>query len=133
VICIELFRSNTPKSLCCKEFSQLVPLSGDKVLIILLLNILCITKSLEVLAQTIETPTDSMPLYSVYRQELIRKGWLPVPQKFGVRPNIPEVVCGASGRLCTAYWLYSKVAENRELRFILWDTKRGLVVAPYME
>jgi len=28
VICIELFRSNTPKSLCCKEFSQLVPLSG---------------------------------------------------------------------------------------------------------
>jgi hypothetical protein len=27
VICIELFRSNTPKSLCCKEFSQLVPLS----------------------------------------------------------------------------------------------------------
>ena len=133
VICIELFRSNTPKSLCCKEFSQLVPLSGDKVLIILLLNILGITKSLEVLAQTIETPTDSMPLYSVYRQELIRKGWLPVPQKFGVRPNIPEVVCGASGRLCTAYWLYSKVAENRELRFILWDTKRGLVVAPYMD
>ncbi|MFM7906496.1 MAG: hypothetical protein ACKPA9_15465 [Microcystis sp.] len=105
----------------------------DKVLVILLLNILCITKSLEVLAQTIETPTDSMPLYSVYRQELIRKGWLPVPQKFGVRPNIPEVVCGASGRLCTAYWLYSKVAENRELRFILWDTKRGLVVAPYMD
>ncbi|ODV39389.1 Mobile element protein [Microcystis aeruginosa NIES-98] len=29
VICIELFRSNTPKSLCCKEFSQLVPLSED--------------------------------------------------------------------------------------------------------
>ncbi len=29
VICIELFRSNTPKSLCCKEFSQLVPLSGN--------------------------------------------------------------------------------------------------------
>jgi hypothetical protein len=28
VICIELFRSNTPKSLCCKEFSQLVPLSA---------------------------------------------------------------------------------------------------------
>jgi hypothetical protein len=30
VICIELFRSNTPKSLCCKEFSQLVPLSGNE-------------------------------------------------------------------------------------------------------
>ena len=29
VICIELFRSNTPKSLCCKEFSQLVPLSEE--------------------------------------------------------------------------------------------------------
>ncbi|WP_254052960.1 type II toxin-antitoxin system RelE/ParE family toxin [Microcystis sp. MC19] len=27
--CIELFRSNTPKSLCCKEFSQLVPLSAN--------------------------------------------------------------------------------------------------------
>jgi len=25
---LELFRSNTPKSLCCKEFSQLVPLSA---------------------------------------------------------------------------------------------------------
>jgi hypothetical protein len=34
VICIELFRSNTPKSLCCKEFSQLVPLSGLKALYI---------------------------------------------------------------------------------------------------
>ncbi|WP_301337667.1 ELWxxDGT repeat protein, partial [Microcystis aeruginosa] len=34
VSCIELFRSNTPKSLCCKEFSQLVPLSAYDVQVV---------------------------------------------------------------------------------------------------
>jgi hypothetical protein len=101
--------------------------------IILLSSIFNISHTLGGIAQRIKTPTDSMPVYSTYRQELIRKGWLPVPQKFGIRLEIPEVVCGASGRLCTAYWLYSKPAENRERKFILWGTLRGLVVAPYLD
>jgi hypothetical protein len=85
------------------------------------------------LAEKIETPTASMPLYATYRKELASKGWLPVPQqKLGSRADIPEVICGASGRLCTAYWLYSKPVENRQRRFILWDSRRGLVVAPYL-
>jgi hypothetical protein len=102
------------------------------ILVILLAGVLNIFESPEGIAQTIETPTDSMPIYSTYRQELIRKGWLPVPQTLGLRLDVPEVVCGASGRLCTAYWIYSKPAENRERKFILWGTLRGLVVAPYL-
>jgi hypothetical protein len=101
--------------------------------VIFLASVLNISQSLKGVAQVIDIPTDSMPVYAIYRQELIRKGWLPVPQKFGIRLGMPEVVCGASERLCTAYWLYSKPTQNRERKFILWGTLRGLVVAPYLD
>ncbi len=101
-------------------------------LIVLSTFSLIVSHSLEMYAQTVETPTDSMPTYSIYRKELLRKGWLPIPQKSGIRLEVPEVVCGASGRLCTAYWLHSKLVENRERKFILWGNLRGLIVAPYL-
>ena len=85
------------------------------------------------MAEPVEIPSNSMPTYSVYRKELLKKGWLPVPQKDGIRSKIPEVVCGASGNLCTAHWMYTKPVDNRQLSFVLWDSERGLIVAPYVD
>lgn len=62
-------------------------------------------------------PFESMPEYSTYRQELIRKGWRPTSlENFPVSDTFPELICG--NRVCSADWSHTR--ESREIMVIVW-------------
>lgn len=62
-------------------------------------------------------PFESMPEYSTYRQELIRKGWRSTSvENFPVSDAFPELVCG--NRVCSADWKHLR--ESREIVVIVW-------------
>lgn len=49
----------------------------------------------------VSVPFESMPEYSTYRQELIRKGWQTTSVgSFPVSDTFPELICG--NRVCSA-------------------------------
>jgi hypothetical protein len=63
------------------------------------------------------TPFESMPEYSTYRQELIRKGWQTTSiETFPVLDTFPELVCG--NRVCSADWKHE--SGSREIMVIVW-------------
>jgi hypothetical protein len=62
-------------------------------------------------------PFESMPEYSTYRQELIRKGWRPTSvESFPVSDTFPELICG--NRVCSADWNHTR--GSREIMVIVW-------------
>ncbi len=84
--------------------------------------------SLKAYAQYV--PHDSMPSYETYKQELLEKNWLPLPQEYSATTTgeYGELICG--NRLCIAYWQHSETGKI--LEFVIWPTSSGLVVAPYL-
>jgi hypothetical protein len=79
--------------------------------------------SLRLKAQTsspydgVSIPFESMPEYSTYRQELIRKGWQPTSvESFPVSNAFPELICG--NRVCSADWRHTR--GSREIMVIVW-------------
>jgi hypothetical protein len=62
-------------------------------------------------------PFESMPEYSTYRQELIRKGWRPTSvENFPVSDDFPELICG--NRVCSADWSHTR--GLREIMVTVW-------------
>lgn len=71
----------------------------------------------------ISTPFESMPEYSTYRQELIRKGWQPTSvESFPVSDAFPELMCG--NRVCSADWRHTR--GSREIMVIVWPDHNSL-------
>lgn len=65
----------------------------------------------------VSIPFESMPEYSTYRQELIRKGWRSTSvESFPVSDAFPELICG--NRVCSADWSHAR--GSREIVVIVW-------------
>jgi len=84
----------------------------------------------------VSVPFESMPEYSVYRQELIRKGWQTTNvESFPVSDAFPELICG--NRVCSADWRHTR--GSREIMVIVWPDHNSVPsrtiyrVAPALE
>lgn len=98
-------------------------ISTGKLLAILTILFLFLGMSLRTSAQMsspydgISVPFESMPEYSTYRQELVRKGWQPTSvESFSVSDTFPELICG--NRVCSADWRHTR--GSREIIVTVW-------------
>lgn len=71
----------------------------------------------------VSVPFESMPEYSIYRQELIRKGWQATSaESFPVSDTFPELICG--NRVCSADWRHTR--GSREIIVTVWPDDRSV-------
>lgn len=77
---------------------------------------------------SISVPYESMPNYSIYREELFSKEWQPVVYDSGALGygGFPELSCG--NRLCTAAWRHE--SGQRDISIVIWPDGELYRVAP---
>jgi len=103
------------------KFKKLYSLSIVIAFAILSLLYLGISSRLEAQMSSpydsVSIPFESMPEYSTYRQELIRKGWRSTSvDNFPVSDAFPELICG--NRVCSADWSHAR--GLREIMVTVW-------------
>lgn len=79
---------------------------------------------------SVSVPYESMPDYSVYRGELLSKGWQPIADNPSISSGgFPELICG--NRVCSANW--SHQSGQRTISVLIWTDGDVYRVAPAID